>query len=306
MPVHPEVQHYIDLISQAPSFHTMSPADVRQLFLKRKSMVEPVAPNLSKVEDIKINHNIQIRLYRPLHSSLTDILPVLVYYHGGGMMIGDLETHDTLCRELCQFSNVCVIAVHYRRAPESRFPTAVDDSWLAFQWIVKNSDHLRIDKNSIAVAGDSAGGTLAAVVAIFARDHHIKIQYQVLIYPATDQTLSYSSIEEFANGYVLTKENILFYRSHYINPSDYADFRASPILASNLSNLAPAFVLTAGFDPLIDEGSAYAEKLKAAGNIVEYKCYPDMIHGFVRMGGIMQTANLAVLEISERIKNFLS
>ncbi len=306
MPVHPEVQKYMDLISQAPSFHTMDPTEVRQLFLQRKSIVEPVAPKLSKIEDIDINQNIQIRLYRPNSQSEDRVLPVLVYYHGGGMMIGDLETHDTLCRELCQKSDVCVVAVNYRRAPEHRFPTAVEDSWLAFQWILKQHQQLKIDQNRIAVAGDSAGGTLAAVVAIMARDHQIKIRYQVLIYPATDQTLSYPSIDKFANGYVLTKENILFYRKHYIDESDYTDFRASPIKASNFSNLAPAFVLTAGFDPLVDEGYAYAEKLKAAGIQVEYKCYPDMIHGFARMGGIMQTANLAVLEVSEKIKKSLS
>ena len=302
MPVHPEVQKYIDLVSQAPSFHTMTPTDVRQLFLQRKSIVEPMAPKLSEIKDIQINQAFQVRLYRPKNRSLDEALPVLVYFHGGGMMIGDLETHDTLCRELCQNSDVCVIAVNYRRAPEHRFPVAVDDSWLAFQWILKNGDLLKINSQRIAVAGDSAGGTLAAVVAILARDHQIQIQTQVLIYPATDQTLSYPSIEKFANGYVLTKDNILFYRSHYIGQSDYTDFRASPILASNLTNLAPAFVLTAGFDPLVDEGFAYAEKLKAAGNIVEYKCYPDMIHGFLRMGGIMQTANRAVQEISEKIK----
>jgi acetyl esterase len=306
MPVHPEVQKYMDLIAQAPSFHTMNPTEVRQLFLQRKSIVEPVAPKLSKIEDIDINQNIQIRLYRPSRQSKEQILPFLVYYHGGGMMIGDLETHDTLCRELCQKSDVCVIAVNYRRAPEHRFPTAVEDSWLAFQWILNHHQQLKIDQSRIAVAGDSAGGTLAAVVAMLARDHHIKIRYQVLIYPATDQTLSYPSIDKFANGYVLTKENILFYRKHYIDQSDLTDFRASPILASNFSNLAQAFVLTAGFDPLVDEGFAYAEKLKAAGNSVEYKCYPDMIHGFIRMGGIMQTANLAVLEISEKIKKSLS
>lgn len=306
MPVHSEVQKYIDLISQAPSFHTMNPTDVRQLFLQRKSIVEPSAPQLSETKDIHIHQAIQIRLYRPRDRNAEEILPILVYFHGGGMMIGDLETHDTLCRELCQSSDVCVIAVNYRRAPEHRFPVAVDDSWLAFQWILKNGDQLRINSKRVAVAGDSAGGTLAAVVAILARDHQIQIQYQVLIYPATDQTLSYPSIEKFANGYVLTKDNILFYRSHYIGKSDYTDFRASPILASDFSNLAPAFVLTAGFDPLVDEGFAYAEKLKAAGNIVEYKCYPDMIHGFVRMGGIMQTANLAVQDISKKIKSYLN
>lgn len=306
MPVHPEVQKYIDLISQAPSFHTMNPTHVRQLFLQRKAIVEPLAPQLSKIEDIEINQHIQVRLYRPLHANQTDILPVLLYFHGGGMMIGDLETHDTLCRELCQNAEVSVIAVNYRRAPEHRFPTAVEDSWAAFQWILKNDEQLKIDKSRIAVAGDSAGGTLAAVVTLLARDHQIKIRYQVLIYPATDQTLSYPSIDKFASGYVLTKDNILFYRSHYIDQPDYSDFRASPILAQNFANLAPAFVVTAGFDPLIDEGYAYAEKLIEAGNTVEYKCYPDMIHGFVRMGGIMKTANLAVLEISEKIKKHLA
>jgi len=221
---------------------------------------------------------------------------VLVYYHGGGWTIGDLDTHDVLCRELCNGSRAVVVAVDYRMAPEHRFPTAVDDAIAATAWVRRQASELGVDAARLAVGGDSAGGNLAAVVAIAARDAgDLPIAYQLLIYPATDMRRGHPSHSANGSGYLLTTETISYYHDHYIvDPAHDLDWRASPLLHPDLSRLPPALVLTAGFDPLRDEGFEYANRLAAAGNRATYVCFERQIHGFITMGKVIDEANAAV------------
>jgi len=223
---------------------------------------------------------VAVRAYRPV---LGETLPALVFFHGGGWTIGDLGTHDVVCRQLAIGARCAVFSIDYRLAPES----------------------LKIDPARIAVGGDSAGGNLAAAVALMARDAGgPALAYQLLIYPATDQRCEFPSHERNGAGYLLTKEAIGFFRSSYLpNPKDRTDWRASPLLASSHADLPPAFVLTAGYDPLVDEGRAYAERLAAAGVETTYREYPDVVHGFVLFGGVVDAANAAVAECCQRLRS---
>jgi acetyl esterase len=241
--------------------------------------------------------DIPLRLYRPAGSRATDALPVLVYYHGGGWVIGDLETHDTLCRELANGAGCAVVAVDYRMGPEHRFPAAVDDALAATRWVQANAASLGLDGSRLAVGGDSAGGNLAAVVALSARDQGgPAIALQLLIYPATDQRHDvYPARAANGRGYLLEKATMDWFHDHYIpDPKQDLDWRASPILHADHRNLPPAFVLTAGYDPLRDEGVAYAQKLSESGNRATLVSFERQIHGFITMGKVLDEANTAV------------
>jgi len=246
-------------------------------------------------------------LYRPLGSDAAAALPVLVYFHGGGWTIGDLDTHDTLCRELANGAGCAVVAVDYRMGPEHRFPAAVDDSIAATRWVHAHAGALALDPTRLAVGGDSAGGNLAAVVAIAARDAgDLPIAHQLLIYPATDQHRTAPSHTTNGQGYLLTTDTMDYFTSHYIaDPAQYADWRASPLLHADLARLPPALVLTAGYDPLRDEGAAYAERLTAAGNRATYVCFERQIHGFILMGKVLDEANTAVALCAAELKRAL-
>jgi acetyl esterase len=217
--------------------------------------------------------------------------PGLVYFHGGGFVVGSIDSHDRTARGLASRSRAVVVNVDYRLAPEHVFPAAVDDAVAATRWVLANAPSLGIDPNAVAVGGDSAGGTLAAVAAQTLRGEARRPAYQVLIYPVADARGGAPSRETFREGYFLTKRTIDFYLGNYIpDPSQYADPRASPILARDLSGLPPAFVLTAGFDPLRDEGRDYAEKLRAAGVDVTYVCSEGSMHGFLNLAGSVHEA----------------
>jgi acetyl esterase len=226
----------------------------------------------------------------------SEVLPVLVYFHGGGWTIGDLDTHDTLCRELCNQARSAVASVDYRLAPEHRFPAAVDDAVAATRWLHANATELKLDATRLAVGGDSAGGNLAAVVSIIARDTaDLPIVFQLLIYPATDQHGATPSHAENGKGYLLTHETMNYFADHYLpDRSQYKDWRASPLLHLNLENLPPALIITAGFDPLRDEGAAYAKRLTESGNRASYINFPRQIHGFITMGKILDESHTAV------------
>jgi acetyl esterase len=231
-----------------------------------------------------------------LGSSPDAVLPVLVYFHGGGWTIGDLDTHEVLCRELSNRSGCVVACVDYRLAPEHRFPCAVDDAFAATRWVHDNAADLKVDSTRLAVGGDSAGGNLAAVVALLARDAgDLPIVYQMLVYPATDMRCTLPSHRTNGSGYLLTSESITYYHDHYItDPVQDTDWRASPLLRGDLQGLPPSLVLTAGYDPLRDEGLAYAQHLSKAGNRCSYVCFERQIHGFITMGRVIEEANTAV------------
>jgi acetyl esterase len=304
--LHPDARALLDLIAERglPAMHTLTPVDARAFYRDRRGFTQPAAPAVGNVVDTRCDgpHGaIALRVYRPIAAGATTtqdsaLLPVLVYYHGGGWTIGDLDTHDVLCRELCNGSGAVVVAVDYRMGPEHRFPAAVDDCLAATYWVHRQAAELGVDAGRLAVGGDSAGGNLAAVVAILARDAgDLPIAYQLLIYPATDMRRGHPSHTSNGRDYLLTTETIDYYHDHYIaDPAHDLDWRASPLLHTDLSRLPPALVLTAGFDPLRDEGLEYANRLVAAGNRATYVCFERQIHGFITMGKVIDEAHAAV------------
>jgi acetyl esterase len=250
---------------------------------------------------------IPLRLYRPAGVPDATRLPVYVYFHGGGWVIGDLESHDVLCRQLTAESGACVIAVDYRLAPEHKFPAAADDAWAATRWISAHAAELGVDAARLAVGGDSAGGNLAAVVALMARDAGgPAIALQVLLYPVTDVGSESPSYTDFAEGYMLTRESMRWFTAHYLSrKEDATDWRVSPLRAPSLAGLPPALVITAGFDPLSDEGAAYAVALRKAGVTVDYVSFGGMIHGFAGMGRVLDSALRAVALIGASLRQAL-
>ncbi len=298
----PQARALITVIEerQLPAVHTLSPADARAMYRDRRYFTQPEPPEVGTVRELRSDSGVPLRLYRP---PVPGLLPVLVYFHGGGWTIGDLDTHDVLCRQLCVGAGVAVVSVDYGLGPEQRFPGAVDDCVQATRWVRAHASELGVDASRIAVGGDSAGGNLAAVVALTLRDAQAladepgmpPLAYQLLIYPATDMRAVAPSHSSNGQGYLLTRDSIAYYRGHYIeDPADWADWRASPLLAADLKGLPPALVLTAGYDPLRDEGRQYADALSAAGNRVEYLCFERQIHGFITMGRVLQEALTAV------------
>jgi acetyl esterase len=283
--------------SPLPPYHTVPAHVARRIYRDTRAALAPKAPALAEVRLLVFDNAIAVRAYRPLRD---EMLPALVFFHGGGWTIGDLDTHDVLCRQLALGARCAVFSVDYRLAPEHPFPAAVKDCVAATQYVLENADALGVDARRIAVGGDSAGGNLAAVVALSLK----RVAFQLLIYPATDQRCEFPSHERNGQGYLLTREGIDFFRRGYLpDAKDRTDWRASPLLAQSHAGLPPAFILTAGYDPLVDEGRAYAERLTAAGVEVTYREYGDMVHGFVLFGGVLETANRAVEDCARWLRN---
>jgi len=257
---------------------------------------------MRRVEDRRID-GIPVRIYVP--NLVRDPAPALVYYHGGGFVLGSLDSHDRPCRALAEDGRCVVIAVDYRLAPEHKFPAAPEDCVAAFRWIANNAASLRVDPNKIAVGGDSAGGNLAAVVAQQTRKDALRPAFQLLIYPATDFTMSMPSINQMARGTFLEKDTMIWFRAHYLNnEAEQRDPRASPLFG-DVTGLPPAFVSTAGFDPLRDEGKAYADALRAAGVRVQYKCYTSLFHGFFSASGGIEAARSTLVEAAAALREAL-
>ncbi|MEO5880870.1 MAG: alpha/beta hydrolase [Caldimonas sp.] len=300
--LHPQAQALIALIEERglPPMQSLSPVEARLFYRERRALTQPEPPPVAEITELSADgpHGaIPLRLYRPTRRSDDPAAaPVLVYFHGGGWTIGDLDTHDVLCRQLANGSGCAVVAVDYRMGPEHRFPAAVDDSLAATRWVHRHCESLGLDPARLAVGGDSAGGNLAAVVALLARDAgDLPLAYQLLIYPATDMRCVHPSHAANGRGYLLETPTIAYFRGNYIDDAAcYVDWRASPLLHTDLAKLPPALVLTAGFDPLRDEGMAYANALVAAGNTATYVCFERQIHGFITMGKALDEANTAV------------
>jgi len=311
--LHPQARALLDLVEQRglPPTHTLSPAEARALYRERRTFTQPDPPEVALVRNLYAEgpHGaIPLRLYRPLGAAPDALLPVLVYYHGGGWVIGDLDTHDVLCRELANMAGCAVVSVDYRMAPEHRFPIAVDDCMAAAYWVRRNAASLWVDAARLAVGGDSAGGNLAAVVALAARDAgDLPLAFQLLIYPATDQRRTAPSHQVNAQGYLLTADTIGYFHDHYLpDPAHDLDWRASPLLHDDLTRLPPAFVLTAGHDPLCDEGLMYSQRLAEAGNRGAYVCFARQIHGFILMGRVLDEANAAVSLCAAELRRALA
>lgn len=290
-----------------PPYETLSPAEARQMYLASRVVSNPEPPRIASTESLMIPgpaRLIPARLYRPLTVREADGLsPCLVFFHGGGWVIGNLDSHDVVCRTLADEGQLVVISIDYRLAPEHKFPAAVDDAIAATDWIARSSRELKIDTARLAVGGDSAGGNLAAIVSIHARDNGPKIAGQVLIYPATDFSMSHPSHNEPETDALLTHSVIRWFRDHYLNSAaDSEDWRASPARVKQLSDLPPAIVLTAGADPLRDEGDEFARRLSDAGVPVMHRAYPGQFHGFITMGKLLPKANDALREIGNWLK----
>ncbi|HEY6135185.1 MAG TPA: alpha/beta hydrolase [Rubrivivax sp.] len=293
----PQAQALLNLMVEraVPPVHTLAPAEARRLYLERRYFTQPEAPEVALVQPLHAGA-VPMRLVRPAGSAPEAVLPVLVYFHGGGWVIGDLDTHDVLCRQLSNASGCAVVSVDYRLGPEQRFPAAVDDCVSAVRWLCTNAADLKLDATRLAVGGDSAGGNLAAVACIVLRDAgDVLPAFQLLIYPATDMRAVAPSHTSNGDGYLLTKDSIAYYRGQYIaDTAQWSDWRASPLLAATLAGLPPALVLTAGHDPLRDEGRQYADALSVAGTPVQYVCFERQIHGFILMGRVIDEAHTAV------------
>ncbi len=291
-----------------PPYETLTPQEAREFYLAGRPVTNPEPPELKSVEPLSIpapHGSIPARVYTPQAPRLSGgLAPCLVFFHGGGWVIGDLDSHDVVCRKLADEGELIVISVDYRLAPEHEFPAAVDDAIAATKWIAENANKLGIDAGRLTIGGDSAGGNLAAVVAIAARDGNgPAISGQVLIYPAIDFAMTHPSHSEPETSILLTHTVIKWFRDHYLNgTADVHDWRASPARATTLIGLPPAYVLTAGADPLRDEGDEYADRLKEAGVAVTYRHFPGQFHGFFTMGKLLQQANVAASEIAVWLK----
>ena len=301
-----QAQDVINLVikSGRPAYNTLSPKEARQLFRETRPASTPQPPAIGAVRDLSAD-GVPVRVYRPAGVPDATRLPALVFFHGGGWVIGDLETHDVLCRQLTAEAGITVVAVDYRLAPEHKFPASADDAWTATKWVAAHAGELGVDAAKLALGGDSAGGNLAAVVALQARDAGgPKIALQVLLYPVTDVGAETQSYRDLADGYLLTREGMRWFIAHYLaKPQDAEDWRASPARAKSLAGVAPALVITAGYDPLRDEGDAYAQKLRAAGVNVDHVTFGGMIHGFIPMGKLIDTGNRAVTLIAGSLRH---
>ncbi len=297
-------------ILNRPPMESLTPEEGRKAFRAMREAAKQDVPDMAEVRDLEVAGPagaIPARLYRS-HAAPANESPVLVFFHGGGWVVGDLETHDIQCRHFANAGACTVVSVDYRLAPEHKFPAAADDCVAAAGWVATNAATLGVDPRKVAVGGDSAGGNLAAVVALEAAAAGAPdIKAQVLIYPAVDMRLGYDSYDRVGEGFTLTAGSMRWFRDHYLDgESRISDWRASPLLAENHAKAPPACIITAGLDPLCDEGEAYADALKRAGVDVRFNCYSGQMHGFVGATGAIRQADKAIAEIGEFLKERLS
>ena len=285
-----------------PAYQDLSPTEARKQML---DIAPPVEPSLavSRVEDRSIPgpaSEIPLRLYYP---EVNPPFAAFVFFHGGGWVIGNLDTHHGLCHALAKTSGCLVVSVDYRLAPEHPYPAAVEDAYAATEWVAENSAVIQADPERLAVGGDSAGGHLATVVSMMARDRKGPcIDLQILIYPITDCNFNTPSYLENKEGYMLTRDLMKWFWDHFLHDKTQSNKPyASPLQAPNLSNLPPALIITAGYDPLRDEGQAYGKRLQDAGVNVMLSHYPGMIHAFIRMTARLDMANQALDEIADTL-----
>ena len=284
-----------------PPLHALTPSQARAAYAAGADVLELPLHAMARVEDFHVTardgYAIPVRLFAP---SL-ERLPVLVYFHGGGFTIGSVQTHDGLCRQLAHRAHCAVLSVDYRLAPEHKFPTAVDDAWDAVQWVAQQGDTRNLLASHIAVGGDSAGGTLAAVCAIEARNAKLRLALQLLFYPGTAAHQNTPSHRTFAHGFVLEEAHIQYFFNHYLRtPADWDDWRFAPLdghdatgHCAELDGVAPAWLGLAECDPLVDEGVLYADRLRMAAVPVDLEIYRGVVHEFIKMGRAIPEATRA-------------
>jgi acetyl esterase len=290
--------------------YLLTAQQARMFYEMSASILDLPEPSLARVEDLQIpmrdGQSVKARLFAPSQRSSETPLPTLVYFHGGGFTIGSIQTHNVLCRELARIGHCAVISVDYRLAPEYRFPMATNDAWDSLQWVSKNLTSLGLRANALAVGGDSAGGTLAAVCALHARDADLNLALQLLIYPGTAARQESASHQKYDSGFMLDRATVDWFFGHYIDSKDRDDWRFAPMLATRHDGLAPAWIGLAECDPLVDEGVAYGDMLRLAGVPVELEIYHGVVHGFVNMGRVIPEARKAHDDAGHALKRAFS
>ena len=294
----PDVARLLELMRKAgkPPFESLTPAQCRDAYAASWDILQPAAADVASVRDLEVDGpggRLKLRIYRGAGTSAGERLPCLVYLHGGGWVIGNLESHDRLCRQVANVAGICVVAVDYRLAPEHRFPAALDDAAFALRWVADHAVDLSIAPERIGVGGDSAGGNLAAVLALMARDGDAPpVLHQALLYPVVDLTASSASYQRITSGVPLTAATMHYFIGHYTpQASERLGWRASPLKAASLAGTAPALVLTVAHDPLSDEGRAYATRLESDGVRVTALHLADHIHGMLLQGRLVRASN---------------
>ena len=296
--LHPKARAIVDQIAALPELPTLTPVEARGRPVPLEAAPEAVG-SLTARAIPGPGGPIAIRIYRPKDA----LRAALVYFHGGGWVVGSLEGADASCRVLANRSRCVVISIDYRLAPETKFPGAVDDAYAATRWVIDNAADLRIDPARVAVGGASAGGNLAAAVALVAREKGgPRIAFQLLTVPVTELSSKAASHREFAEGYGLTSAEMEWYGRHYVRTEADADDPRASVLRADLHDLPPAFVITAECDPLRDDGEAYADRLRELGIAARYKRYPGMFHGFMSFPGVLPEAALAFEEAGAALR----
>lgn len=302
----PAMHHVLDRMARSRQLplHALTPQQARQVYEVGSGMLDIPGHKVERVQDLQIpardGHPVPARLYAPSREPL----PVLVYFHGGGFTIGSVATHDALCRQLSHLAHCAVLSVDYRLAPEHKFPTAADDAWDALQWLAQQAGSLGLDGSRLAVGGDSAGGTLAIVCAIQARDAGLPLALQLLFYPGCAAHQDTPSHKTFAHGFVIEEPHITWFFNHYVNtPADRDDWRFAPLHVPDVDGVAPAWIGLAECDPLVDEGVMYADKLRTAGVAVDLEIYRGVVHEFIKMGRAIPEALQAHGDAARALKH---
>lgn len=301
----PAMHSVLDRMARAPQvpLHALTPEQARTAYEVGADVLEVPRPKLVRVESFTVptrdGHDLPVRLYAPSNERL----PVLVYFHGGGFTIGSIATHDVLCRTLSHLAQCAVLSVHYRLAPDHKFPVAHDDAWDSVRWLAQNGGRLGLEVSRMAVGGDSAGGTLAAACALHARDSGLALALQLLIYPGCTAHADTPSHKTFARGFLLEDTHISYFFNHYLRTeADREDWRFAPLNAPDVDGVAPAWFGLAECDPLVDEGVLYADKLRAAGVAVDLEIYRGVVHEFIKMGRAIPQARQAHADAARALR----
>jgi len=307
MPLDAQVQAVLDKIREAgnPEYWQMTPQQARDWHNRKAGILDVKPEPVFKTSDRSVpgvGGAIPVRIFVPRHAAQP--LPALVWLHGGGHVVGSLDSYDALCRQLALQADCLVVSVDYRLAPEHKFPAGVDDSFAALRWVARHAAEIGGDPDRLAIGGDSAGGNLAAVCAILARDAGSpSLTFQLLVYPRTAPDEEFPSHYEFAEAHLLTRKTILWFHQHYrSSDADRQDFRYAPLICKDLSRLPPTLVVVGECDPLRDDGIAYAERLRREGNAVDLANYPGMVHPFFSMGGALNAGRQAITQATDAIK----
>lgn len=311
----PQMRNLLHRIARAgrPALWDMGVEQARQAYATASDVLDIPPPKLTEVMDLDCEARdgvrLRVRRYRNdvERGAAGDVLPALLYLHGGGFVIGSIETHDILCRQLALHAGCAVFALEYRLAPEYPFPTAVNDAWDGLVWLRENGAMLGVDPHSVAVGGDSAGGTLATVCAIMARDEGLKLALQLLFYPGTAGWAQTASALHYGHGYLLEREHLDWFFGRYLrDPAQRDDWRFAPLFAPDLRGVAPAWMGLAGCDLLHDEGILYADRLRQAGVPLTLREWPGVTHDFIRMGRALPQAGQAIRAAAEALRQALS